>query len=277
VTGIFGAGLNSGGIVKNMAGHFYAVTGGTVTQLLNHTNTVVHMAEQKGWVDYLASIDGASIPLIMDEANVITGPANVSLESSLASAVWRTDYFLYCASIGIKRVQYESVFTSLQSVWQPSDSYTSPAQTRAAFYAYPPMAEFIGETNGTTKISQIPVNGTIDGQHLIAYAAYNGSVAARMALVNFNEWSNMNSTARPSSTFSLTGLGCTHVTVKYLSSDEGATGLADGITYGGSQWTAASSGKEVYGVRNDTVVLGVKNGKVKVPVPYTSVAMVFLQ
>lgn len=118
-----------------MAGHFYAVTGGTVTQLLNHTNTVVHMAEQKGWVDYLASIDGASIPLIMDEANVITGPANVSLESSLASAVWRTDYFLYCASIGIKRVQYESVFTSLQSVWQPSDSYTSPAQTRAAFYA----------------------------------------------------------------------------------------------------------------------------------------------
>jgi len=91
------------------------------------------------------------------------------------------------------------------------------------------MAEFIGETNGTTKISQIPVNGTIDGQHLIAYAAYNGSVAARMALVNFNEWSNMNSTARPSSTFSLTGLGCTHVTVKYLSSDEGATGLADGI------------------------------------------------
>jgi len=236
------------------------------------------MAEQKGWVDYLAANFGESIPLVMDEANVLTGPTNETLQSSLGSAVWRTDYFLYCMSIGINRVHYESVFGSNQSLWQPFDSDGTPAQTRGAFYAYPPTADFIGNTGGKTKVAQIEVNNTIDGTYFTAYAAYNGSTIARIALVNFNEWSEVEGTTRPNTTITLTGLSDTEsVMVKYLSSDEGAAGMASGITYGGSQWTAKSVGKEVYGVRNDTVSLEVEDGEVDVVVPYTSVAVVFLQ
>jgi len=65
--------------------------------------------------------------------------------------------------------------------------------------------------------------------------------------------------------------------VKYLNSDAGAIGPASGITYGGSQWTAASQGMEVTGMRNDTVVVKVENGTALVAVPYTSVAIVSLQ
>jgi len=155
--------------------------------------------DQKGWVDYLAQYD---IPLII----VLSGNKNETLMSGFGSAVWRTDYLLYCMSIGIKGIYYESVFASYQSVWQPFDSDGSPAQTRGAYYAYPPTAEFIGDTGGKTSVAQIPVNGTLDGKHFTAYAAYNGSTPARIALVNFNEWSNNETISRPTTSVSLTGL-----------------------------------------------------------------------
>ena len=100
----------------------------------------------------------------------------------------------------------------------------------------------------------------------------------RIAIVNLNEWSSEGtSTPRPVNNVTLAGVdGVQQVEVKYLTHPDGAAGLAGGITYGGSQWTAESMGEEVKGVVNDTVVLEVSSGTAYVPVPYTTVAIVFL-
>ena len=276
VPGIFDAGVNSGGIVKTVAAHYYQVSGGALRDLLNHTSLVTGMAEQKGWRDYLAA---KHIPLVMDEANVLSGPTNETLMSTLGSAVWRVDYFMYCMSIGIQRVHYESVFGSNQSMWQPYANNGLPQQTRGGYYSYIPTADFIGDTGGTTQVSQIQVNGMTDGAKFVAYAAYNGTTPARLALINFNEWSSSEALGpRGNTTINLTGLGkgTTKATVRYLTHPEGGAGLAGGITYGGSQWTPESFGKEAYGAANDTVTLHVTGGAVSVTVPYTTVAIVVL-
>ena len=205
VPGIFDAGVNSGGIVKTVAAHYYQVSGGALRDLLNHTSLVTGMAVQKSWRDYLAA---KHIPLIMDEANVLSGPTNETLMSTLGSAVWRVDYFMYCMSIGIQRVHYESVFGSNQSMWQPYANNGSPQQTRGGYYSYIPTADFIGNAGGTTQVSQIQVDGMTDGAKFVAYAAYNGTTPARLALINFNEWSSSEALGpRGNTTINLTGLG----------------------------------------------------------------------
>ena len=57
----------------------------------------------------------------------------------------------------------------------------------------------------------------------------------------------------------------------------GAYALADNITYGGSQWTAASQGMEVYDVVQDGETLTSSNGSVVVNLLATSAALLFLQ
>lgn len=272
---IFKSGINDENIVKSVAAHFYQITGGSIQDLLNHTSVVTHMAVQKGWTEYLA---GMGIPLIMDEVNVLTGQTNETLVSSLASAVYRVDYFLYCMTIGIKRVSMESVFGSNQSVWQAFESNGSPAQTRGAYYSYLPTADFIGNTGDNTNVAQINVDGATDGARFIAYAAYDNQTLNRIALINFNDWSQVQyQEPRGTTNVTLTGLSDTKtITVKYLTHPEGGAGLASGITYGGSQWTFASLGLEQPGGNDDTITLEVSDGQAHVSVPYTSVAIVFV-
>ena len=268
---IYKAGISSGGEVQAFSAHFYQVAAGTNQDLLNHTRVMTHMEPKKQWRDYLAQYN---IPLIMDEVNVLSGVANPTLMNGFVGSVYRVDYFLYCASIGIKRVLVESVFGSNQSVWVPYASEGTPAQTRGAYYSYLPTADFIGNTGGNTRIAQLPVNGS-DVARFSAYAGYNGQTLRTVALVNFNEWSAGEGN-RTITSVTLSGLtNATSVHVKYLSNPSGGNGFPDQTTYGGSQWTAASQGKEVTGVAKDTVMLRVVGGRVVVPVPFTSVAIVF--
>ena len=276
IDGIFDAGVDSDNNVNAAAAHFYQVSGGTLAHLLNHSNTVDTMTFQKKWTDYLLNYKDGAIPLIMDEANVLSGPRNITIMDGLAGAVWRADYFFYCMTIGIKRVHMETLFGSYQANWVSQASDGQPATTRAGYYSFLPAADFIG-TGNNTEVAQIAVDGDID--HQIVYGSYNDGKLGRLALVNFNEWDSTNAPTAPTTTFKLNGLqGASKLNIKVLQGNAGAGGLEETITYGGSQWTADSGGLEATGVQgNGTWEVQVQVGCAEVDVPYTSVAIAWVE
>ncbi|ORX37842.1 hypothetical protein BD324DRAFT_623509 [Kockovaella imperatae] len=280
IPGIFQAGVDSDGNVNAAAAHFYQVSGGSLAHLMNHSHTVYTMTPQRTWVEYLATYKNGSIPLVMDEVNVLSGPGNETIMNGLAGAIWRTDYFFYCMTIGIKRVHMESLFGSYQANWVSQASDGHPAATRAGYYSFLPVADLIG--NGTdSQVAQLKVDDSLDGDHHIVYGAYNAGKLGRIAFVNFNEWESVNnSTTAPSTIFHLAGLqGACKLTGKLLQGSQGAAGLAETITYGGSQWTAESGGLEVENVQpGGTFQVQIDaDGTASVPVPYTSVAIMWLE
>ncbi|GAW25625.1 putative glycoside hydrolase family 79 protein [Rosellinia necatrix] len=68
----------------------------------------------------------------------------------------------------------------------------------------------------------------------------------------------------------------TQITVYHLNSPLGAGAAADSITYGGSQWTHDSLGKEVKDVRRDTEMVGVVGGAASVTVASSEAVLVWL-
>ena len=271
--------ITSGGNIKSFANHYYQLIGedDLYENLLNHSKTTSQLEITRDQLRDLETNTDPLIPLILDEVNVITGGNNYTVTQSLGASIWMVDFMLYCMTIGVKRVHWESVYASFQATWTPSTTGPKPAGTGAGFYALPPTAEFIGLTNGTSKVSQVAVNGTIDNPYFTAYASFNDSALARVALVNLQPWSSGGTAERPMTTVLLDGLDtASHLTVKYLTSPGGAHGQNTTLTYGGSQWTWESQGKEVTGVTGDTVEVAVCDGSAEVLVPATSVAMVFL-
>ena len=272
--------ITTGGYVKSFGLHYYQLIGSDTLygDLLDHSRTYNQANLQRAYLTDLRENTSPVIPLIMSEVNVLTGGANITFLQSLGVSVWMVDYMLYMMSIGVKRVHWESVFSSGQATFMPSTSGSQVAGTGAAYYSLPATAEFIGNTGGTSQVAQVAVNGTNNNNRFTAYASYNGTTLARMALINLNPWSTSDSSDRPTVPVSLSiPISISSVVVKYLNSPGGAYGANTTITYGGSQWTYASLGNEVTGVRNDTVNLPVVSGAVTIIVPHTSVAMVFLQ
>ncbi|KAI2638525.1 hypothetical protein GGS21DRAFT_508671 [Xylaria nigripes] len=66
------------------------------------------------------------------------------------------------------------------------------------------------------------------------------------------------------------------VTVHHMNSPMGAGATADTITYGGSQWTYESLGKEVKNVRKDTEKVAVVKGVASVTVASSEAVLVWL-
>lgn len=212
------------------------------------------MAIIKSWLAYG--------DVIVDEANTLTGPTNATFQQSLGAAVWKVDFMMYCMSIGIKSVHFESVFGSNQAMWKPWSTPGSPAFTGSGYYSLLPAADFLA---GEAQVQQLVANNTFT-----AYASYSGCLR-RVALLNLEAWSGDN---RPNTTVTLSGLPDCEIKVKFLNCPGGAVCPVANMTYGGSQWTAASNGLEVP-VTNDTQCLKVQGGSVNIDVPATSVAILF--
>ena len=120
--------------------------------------------------------------------------------------------------------------------------------------------------------------GNNDVTSFSAYVAYDGKNApARVALCN-NYWDLSVGTDRPSLTVALDGLPSTltSATVKYLTNPGGAVQNADNTTFGGSQWTYGSQGKEVTGVQSTTITVFVVGGSAQIPILDSAVAIVYL-
>lgn len=183
---------------------------------------------------------------------------------------------MHLMSIGVAAVNWEQVYGSVQNVWQPSDYGSTPAQTKNTYYAILTAAEFIG-TGGRTKVAEL-TPGNNDGTTFSSYVAYEGRTAKRVALCNLNYWDQSVGTPRPNPVVALDGLPrtCKSVTVKYLTNPGGAGQNSTDTTFGGSQWTYASKGTEAENVHSTTIKVSVKGGSAQIPVPYSSVAIVYL-
>lgn len=125
-----------------------------------------------------------------------------------------------------------------------------------------------------TRVAQL----SVDGNNIAAYAAYDNNTPRRIAIVNMNYWNQTTSTSTRGSITLDIGVpsNLKQVAVYHLNSPMGAGATADTITYGGSQWTYDSIGKEVKGVREDTEIVSVVNGIASVTVASSEAVLVWL-
>ena len=285
----FADGINQNGRMKIVAGHYYQQGTGNIStlgrDLMNHSAIVGHAKWIPPFVQYLSGTpEGAAGPLPFDMnevGNSLDNPQNFAFQASLGSALWQVDYQLYLATIGVRRINWQQIMRAVYGLWLPRDSGGQPAGVYSNIYAMFLVGDFIGPS-GKTKIAQVDISGESDYQNTVAYMAYVDEVPLRMAIVNLNEWPKADwsgnldwSVARQAPSYEVNGLPSGWATIKYLSSDEGAHANASSITYGGSQWTYASGGREVKGVKQDTQKVWVgDDGKAQVPVWDSSAVLV---
>lgn len=271
--------FDSTGNIKLATDHWYRCSGSacSLPDVMNHAKMISNSAHIADAVKFFQSYKNGAVEYVLDEINILNGPANLTFSSSLATALYSVDFMMYCMTIGVKRVHWEQVYASNQALWQPSSSSSVPKQTRSGYYALIAAAEFIGNTGGNTKVAQITPQGN-DGTTFSSYVAYNGNTPARVALLNLNYWDQSQGTSRPKPSVQVSGIpsGKSSVVVKYLTNPGGAAADASQTTFGGSQWPASNQGKEQTGVQNTTVNVTVSNGVAQIPVPYSSVAIVYL-
>ena len=169
-------------------------------------------------------------------------------------------------------------------MWQPVTIGSNQAQTLGAFYGMPIVGDFLGRTEGQTSVVQNQISGQSIYQGSVAYTSFNNGKPMNVIILNQNEWPTVNrdgslitGTPRGTQNYTLSGLpaGCS-LSMKLLTSVQGAHALASNITYGGSQWTYASGGKEQT-VLHDTQSFKVgSNGKVAVSLQDSSAGMISL-
>ena len=255
---------------------------------MNHSAIVSHMAWAPPFIQYLkGSPEGANGPLPFDMnevGNSLDNPQNFAFQASLGSALWQVDYQLHLATLGVRRINWQQIMRAVYGMWLPRNSGGQPAGVYSNLYAMFLVGDFIG-TGGQTHISQVDISGVQDYQNTVAYLAWVNGKPVRMAIVNLNEWPKADgngildeSAPRGMPAYDIQGLsGGSSVTVKYLDSPRGAHVNASDITYGGSQWTYASGGREVKGVRDDTMtVMAGDDGSMDVVVGDSSAALIIL-
>ncbi|TRX91398.1 hypothetical protein FHL15_007622 [Xylaria flabelliformis] len=271
----FDLGIDADGVVKEVAAHYYQGIAGTAatlgSELMNLTITHTHLDQYKVRISWLRA-NKPNVPFgkgrvspflqpfpelwlkitkniaVLSEVGNSLQPQNTyTYQARLGSALWQVDFYLYSMALGVARINYQQIMRM-------------PAQVFSNYYSQPFLADFIGKT----RVSQLEV----DANNVAAYAAYEDGAPKRIAVVNMNYW-NQTSSAEPRGSVTLNFEvpdDVAQVTAYHLNSPLGAGAAADTITYGGSQWTYESLGKEVKNVRQDTEIVAVVDGAAGVTV-----------
>ncbi|KAI0150074.1 glycoside hydrolase family 79 protein [Hypoxylon sp. NC0597] len=277
----FKLGIDKKNIIKEVSHHYYQRNAGTAEDLaaglMDTSVTHNHLDQFKRHISWLKK-NHPKIPFILNEVgNSLFKTNSYEFQARLGSALWQVDFYLYSMAIGIARINYQQIMHAGYDLWLPIASAGHEAQVFSNFYSQPFVADFIG-SSGKTKVAKLDISGKNAPANLHAYAAYEDDVAKRIAIANLDYWIKTPSGVdRPSVTLDLlVPKGVESVKVYHLSSPLGAGAAADTITYGGSQWTYKSLGKEVKNVRKDTETIAVKNGAASVKVRSSEAVLVWL-
>ncbi|KAI8629631.1 glycoside hydrolase family 79 protein [Xylariaceae sp. FL1651] len=286
----FDLGIDAGGVVKEVSHHYYQGQAGTAatlgSTLMNLTTTHTHLDQYKVRIDWLRA-NKPDVPFVLSEVGNSLQPTNTyAYQARLGSALWQVDFYLYSMAIGVRRINYQQIMHSGFDMWLPVASAGLPAQVFANFYSQPFVADFMGgpssssgSSSSRTCVSRLSLDDDVaaDG-NVAAYVAYDDGAPRRIAVVNMNYWNQTSSAgARGSVVLDFeVPADVTQVTVYHLNSPMGAGATADTITYGGSQWTYASLGKEVKNVRRDTETVAVVDGVASVTVASSEAVLVWL-
>ncbi|XDG09317.1 hypothetical protein ABKA04_008932 [Annulohypoxylon sp. FPYF3050] len=265
--------------IKQVGFHYYQGHGPkTLSELqdwVRHSTTVDKMKTYTPNIEYLQN-NYEDVDFAITEVGYNVGgnkQAGETLDSNLATALWALDFQLYCMTVNVKRVNWQQILTASLNMWRAVDSKAGPATVSANFYSQPFVADFISK-GGNTQVAKLDVGDDLNGT-LTAYAAYESSKLARIALLNLDLWTSQNGTRNPVD-FTLKGLPGTskQAKVHHLSAPGGAL-AKDGLTYAGLQWTKESNGIGQQ-ARNDSSVLELNGTDVTVRVNATSALMIVL-
>ncbi|KAI0457375.1 hypothetical protein F5B21DRAFT_464242 [Xylaria acuta] len=273
----FDLGIDADGVVKEVAHHYYQGVAGTAatlgSTLMNLEMTHTHLDQLKVRINWLRA-NKPDVPFVLSEVGNSLQPSNTyAYQARLGSALWQVDFYLYSMAIGVARINYQQIMHAGYDMWLPVASAGMPAQVFSNYYSQPFLADFIGDS-GKTRVSQLQV----DASNVAAYVAYEDDTPKRIAVVNMNYW-NQTSSAESRGNVKLNfGVpdGVAQLTVYHLNSPLGAGAAADTITYGGSQWTYDSLGKEVKDVRQDTETVAVAEGVASVTVASSEAVLIWL-
>lgn len=168
-------------------------------------------------------------------------------------------------------------FVVQQAAWQPIATDTTPPQVRAPWYGLKVAAEAIGSHQGPIQIASLdfvveqgddnanvtagsnlnntsPANNNqsqpippqiLTSEKISAYAIYESSSLARIALINFNEWNGTTPYPRPRALFKIVlpgnDFGNSNVRTRTLTAPNGASADSD-LTFGGVMWNYSTHG-----------------------------------
>ncbi|KAI1405351.1 glycoside hydrolase family 79 protein [Hypoxylon fuscum] len=276
----FDLGIDEGNIIKEVSHHYYQSNAGTATDLasglMDMSVTHHHLDQFKHRISWLKK-NKPDIPFILNEVgNSLYKTNSYEFQARLGSTLWQVDFYLYSMAIGVSRINYQQLMHAGYNLWLPVASAGHKAQVFSNFYSQPFIADFIG-SSGKTRVAKLDVSGNNAPDNLSVYAAYEDNVAKRIAVANLNYWNKTSDGDRPSVTLDISvPKDVKSVKVYHLNSPQGAGADADNITYGGSQWTYESLGKEVKNVTKDTEEIAVKNGIAQVQVLHSEAVLVWL-
>ncbi|KAI0023848.1 hypothetical protein F4780DRAFT_26136 [Xylariomycetidae sp. FL0641] len=280
----FHLGIDDGDVIKEVTHHYYQGQAGDAStlgsSLMPMPITHTHLDQYLVRIDFLRE-NHPDIPFVLNEVGNSLSVTNVyAYQAVLGSALWQVDFYLYAMTIGVARVNWQQIMHSGFDLWLPVASAGLPAQVFANYYSQPFVGDFLG-SSGNARVARLPGLGDPDS-NVAAYAAYEGDDLKRIAVVNLNYW-NATSSGRERGAraidFELGDAGLRDgdtVKVYHLNAPGGAGAGADDITYGGSQWTYESLGKEVKGVREDTEEITVQDGVAHVEVAESEAVLIWL-
>lgn len=284
-------GINNNSRIKAWSHHYYQAKGPldtpfNITDIMNHSTISSKLEGFAPQISYLQHNTTPPIPFAFTEVGNTIGVSASSPHdeapqyaavNNLGAALWAVDYQLKAMSMGVDRVHLQQLLSAPWNLWIPDESEMVKPQVLPNYYSQPFLADWIGNC-GNTSVTEIKVDGGKDDGGLSAYAAFEKGELTRVAIVNFDYWSNstsnMTTTERPVQTVRLAlPDGVCNAVVQRLTAPGGAYANSS-LTWNDLQWTYPTGREEKVG--NTSLSLSVSNGGIDVPVAASEAVMVNL-
>jgi hypothetical protein len=151
--------------------------------LMNHSSNVHSLINP---VKLLVSFQNfTNIPFIFGETNSLYNEGAPGLSNSFGAALWRIDYNLYSASVGVRRVHMHQGTDYRYASWQPVHTNNTRIGTKPPYCGNIAVAAMMGDlTLHQVQIANIPMTSELES----AYAAYVNGALDRIAIINMREY-----------------------------------------------------------------------------------------
>lgn len=210
--------------------------------LLNHSSIIAQMAPHRENIAFLKSKYPHVSYVLSETGTGLSGASVTPYLGGFATTLFYVDFMLYAMSVGVARVDGTQRPANIHSYWVPAsgDLTGNPGnEVRAPYYAWPYIADFLGNTNSSAGVVELDVGDEKDQQS--AYAVYEDDKLARVALVNLKVWMAGNSGTRGKATFEIDGVDATDAKIARLTAKEGVSARGydfngTNITWAGEQW-----------------------------------------
>lgn len=184
-----------------------------------------------------------NVPYILSETGPQLSGADVTKYlNTLAYTLYCVDFMLYSMSVGVARVDGTQRPANTHSYWVPASGRLTQNpgnEVRAPYYAWPYIADFLGNTKATTGVVELAVGAEKDQRS--AYAVYEDDKLVRIALLNMKPWEAESKEKRGSTTFEINGINQKNIRVAHLTAKDGVSAggfdyNGKNITWAGEQW-----------------------------------------